>query len=310
MIRRYRERRRRGAPGARRGAAPRHRAPPRATNPIAIKHALTLLGHDVGGSGCRSSRRRRRGEPPYATASRLGLLQAAAVERASAPGWRRPEPRRRLSAATAPVHCAAMSDALRIIPLGGLGEVGKNMTVYEFGDEHRPDRRRPRVPARRAPRRRSRPAGLLVPRRPAAARDRPHPRPRGSRRRAAVRAARGRGRRGDRHAAHARADQVEARRARARLVDDAHGRPTRRATPMQIGPVLRLEFVRMAHSIPDCCRDRARDARGTRPAHGRLEARPHARRRAQDGRRAARASSATAASTCCSATRRTPSGRA
>ena len=28
-----------------------------------------------------------------------------------------------------------MSDALRIIPLGGLGEVGKNMTVYEVGDE-------------------------------------------------------------------------------------------------------------------------------------------------------------------------------
>jgi ribonuclease J len=28
-----------------------------------------------------------------------------------------------------------MSDALRIIPLGGLGEVGKNMTVYELGDE-------------------------------------------------------------------------------------------------------------------------------------------------------------------------------
>jgi ribonuclease J len=28
-----------------------------------------------------------------------------------------------------------MSDALHIIPLGGLGEVGKNMTVYELGDE-------------------------------------------------------------------------------------------------------------------------------------------------------------------------------
>jgi ribonuclease J len=28
-----------------------------------------------------------------------------------------------------------MSDALRIVPLGGLGEVGKNMTVYELGDE-------------------------------------------------------------------------------------------------------------------------------------------------------------------------------
>jgi ribonuclease J len=28
-----------------------------------------------------------------------------------------------------------VSDALRIIPLGGLGEVGKNMTVYELGDD-------------------------------------------------------------------------------------------------------------------------------------------------------------------------------
>ena len=28
-----------------------------------------------------------------------------------------------------------MSDTLRIVPLGGLGEVGKNMTVYELGDE-------------------------------------------------------------------------------------------------------------------------------------------------------------------------------
>src|SRR6188472_4719992 len=28
-----------------------------------------------------------------------------------------------------------MAEALRIIPLGGLGEVGKNMTIYEMGDE-------------------------------------------------------------------------------------------------------------------------------------------------------------------------------
>ena len=28
-----------------------------------------------------------------------------------------------------------MSPKLRIIPLGGLGEIGKNMTVYEFGGD-------------------------------------------------------------------------------------------------------------------------------------------------------------------------------
>ena len=28
-----------------------------------------------------------------------------------------------------------MGEALRIIPLGGLGEVGKNMTVFELGEE-------------------------------------------------------------------------------------------------------------------------------------------------------------------------------
>ena len=28
-----------------------------------------------------------------------------------------------------------MTDTLRIIPLGGLGEVGKNMTVFEIADQ-------------------------------------------------------------------------------------------------------------------------------------------------------------------------------
>ena len=28
-----------------------------------------------------------------------------------------------------------MAEKLKIIPLGGLGEVGKNMTIYEYGDD-------------------------------------------------------------------------------------------------------------------------------------------------------------------------------
>src|SRR5581483_12202798 len=36
---------------------------------------------------------------------------------------------------TRPAYTAGPMDALRIIPLGGLGEVGKNMTVYEIAGE-------------------------------------------------------------------------------------------------------------------------------------------------------------------------------
>ena len=51
LVRLVRERRRRGGARARRGAAPVDRAPTVAPNPIAIKAALNLLGHEVG--GCR-----------------------------------------------------------------------------------------------------------------------------------------------------------------------------------------------------------------------------------------------------------------
>ena len=75
------------------------------TNPIPIKAALALAGHSVGGLACRWSRPTRRNARPFA----------------------------RCSNGTA--TSSARDDPVRIIPLGGLGEVGKNMTVFEQGEE-------------------------------------------------------------------------------------------------------------------------------------------------------------------------------
>ena len=33
-----------------------------------------------------------------------------------------------------------MAEKLKIIPLGGLNEIGKNMTAYEYGDRQEHDR--------------------------------------------------------------------------------------------------------------------------------------------------------------------------
>ena len=71
-----------------------------------------------------------------------------------------------------------------------------------------------------------------------------------------------------------------------------------------------LEFVRMAHSVPDNVAVVIETPAGRDPPHERLQARPHAGRRPAHRRRASSPRSATAASTCCSAIRRTPSGRA
>ena len=133
-----------------------------------IKAALELLGLDVGGL-------------------RLPLVEAdeARARRRSAP----------CSSATA---CwqrhAVCTGTLRVLPLGGLGEIGKNMTVVEYDGPHRRRRHRPAVPDRRDARHRPRAARLHL---PARARrrhrgDRHHARPRGPPRRAAVGPARAR----------------------------------------------------------------------------------------------------------------------
>ena len=76
------------------------------TNPIPVKTALQLTGHEVGGF-------------------RLPLVDASDEERTVDPrGTRAPQAPGRRS--------LTPRGTLRILPLGGLGEIGKNMTVVEY----------------------------------------------------------------------------------------------------------------------------------------------------------------------------------
>ena len=80
---------------------------------------------------------------------------------------------------------------LRVIPLGGLGEVGRNMTVFEHDGQLLDRRLRRALPRGPPPRRRPDPPGLRLHRGPARRHRgaRAHPRPRGPHRRGAVPAA-------------------------------------------------------------------------------------------------------------------------
>ena len=198
------------------------------TNPIPLKFALNLLGHEVGGL-------------------RLPLVEATPDEAAAV------TPRARELRFAAGGDRLMAADPVRIIPLGGLGEVGKNMTVFEY---------RGRMVLLDT--------GLTFPRDDMlgidivlpdftlrgragrqARRDRADPRARGSHRRAALPAARDRDvGRGVGYAADARPGQVEARRAR----PDAARRPgrdqARRRARFRSGPFT-MEFMRVTHSVPD-----------------------------------------------------------
>ena len=146
-----------------------------------------------------------------------------------------------------------MSGQVRILPLGGLGEIGKNMTVVEYDgrivvvdtglmfptaemlgiDLVLPDFSYLREPDRRH-------RG-----------DRPHPRPRGPRRRAAVRPPRDRDPAGDlRRPADDRHGPLEARGAQAQ--GRAAARPAARRARSSAGP-FEIEMIHMSHSIPDAC---------------------------------------------------------
>ena len=143
---------------------------------------------------------RRCSSPPAQRRSRAALETARPRRRRAAPAARRvrrgrdrdrprlPEPPRACSSRG--TH--RVSGKLRVLPLGGLGEIGKNMTVVEYDDRIVVGRLRSALPDGRDDGHRPRPARLHL---PARARrrhrgDRHHARPRGPPRRPAVGAAR------------------------------------------------------------------------------------------------------------------------
>ena len=90
------------------------------SNPIPVKAALEMLGIIDGHLRL-----------PMVPASQRGAGRGQDRARAARPAGRRRHGVVRPRAASAGEDDAAMTAPLRVLPLGGLGEIGKNMTVVE-----------------------------------------------------------------------------------------------------------------------------------------------------------------------------------
>ncbi len=192
--------------------------------------------------------------------------------------------------------------ALRVTPLGGLGAIGRNMTVFEYRRQAADRRLRGAVPGRRSARRRPDPAGLLVHHGPARRRpgDRAHARARGPHRRGAVPARAQDGHPAGRLEVHARAGRGEAVRAPDHAVHaDRSGRTERADRPV------RVRVLRGQPLDPGRARGRRQDRGRRGAAHRRLQDGPAAAGRPDHRPGRASPGSAARASTCCCPTRRT-----
>ena len=198
---------------------------------------------------------------------------------------------------------ALAADALRIVALGGLGEIGRNMTVFEhagrllivdcgvlFPEDSQPgvDLILPDFEYVEGPARRRRG-------------DRADARPRGPHRRGPVPAPRAGGHPAARLAAHPGAARGEAARA---PHQGEHDRG--RGGPAGAGRSLRHRVPGRQPLHPRRARPVDRHVRGPGAAHRRLQDGPAAARRAHHRPQRVRPRSATRVSTCCWSTRPTP----